>query len=750
MMLWLRNLYYAFPVQLLILHLRSHHLFLGLWLILLAFISGLLGQRLGAHYLFLDPEYLGRVDFWSFFFLGLAFGGYYMTWNLTTYLLCAHYFPFLASLSRPFTKFCLNNLIIPAVFLLIYLGKLIHFEAVYEELSFESIFLNALGLVFGATALILFNFVYFHYTNKDISSFEISGLPLPASGGNIAPGRRTVNPDHIKLDQNRWRVRTYLNEAFSPRMVRSVAHYDSRLLMNIFKQNHLNALIIQLISMILLVMLGQLIDNPYFRIPAAASLFILASIFTAILGALIYWFNNWWVTILILLLIGINYLTSFERVSYRNKAYGMDYTTEPATYSYEKLQQVFPEQVEKDRLSTLQTLNRWKKRFHPGNNKPKLVILCVSGGGLRSATWAVQVIQQADSLTGGRFLDHTVLITGASGGIMGTAYMRELLLRRRLGLPVDFYHRRHVENISKDILNSTIFTIVTNDLFLPWATFEAGGYRYRKDRGYTFEQQFNENTGGLLDKSLADYRRPEQEGLIPLLYLTPSIVNDARRMIISPEGKSYMMLPPVGEKHFETVEIDAVDFQWLFDKQNADNLRFLTALRMNATYPYILPNVHLPSRPAVEVMDAGFRDNYGILSATRFIQVFQKWIRENTSGVVLVQISTSERIEEIAPSNDKGIIESLFNPLGIAGQLLSLQEFEQDNSLGFIFDLLGEERFEIIRLIYRPNTASKLEATVSFHLTEGEKKNVLSAIDLPENQSSLRQLKQALRTSSKQ
>jgi hypothetical protein len=188
------------------------------------------------------------------------------------------------------------------------------------------------------------------------------------------------------------------------------------------------------------------------------------------------------------------------------------------------------------------------------------------------------------------------------------------------------------------------------------------------------------------------------------------------------------------------VEIDAVDFRWLFQRQNADNLRFLSALRMNATYPYVLPSVFLPSSPAIEALDAGFRDNYGILSATRFIQVFRDWILENTSGVILLQITSSDRIESITPSDNKGIIESLFNPLGIPRQLISLQEFEQDNSLGFLYDLLGPDQLHLVRFLFRPERDDELLAGISFHITEREKRFVLGAIQEPDNQASLRQL----------
>jgi hypothetical protein len=741
------DVWYSFPIQLFLLHIRSNQLLLALWIILAMFVSGDIGQKLGFRYLFLDPEYLGAVNFWSFFFLGFTFGGFTMTWHLTTYLLSAHYFPFLASLSRPFTKFCINNAIFPAGFLIFYLATLIVFQYRYEDLTGGTILLNCLGVLAGAFLLIIFNLLYFYFTNKDIFHFlKVNKKLLPPDLiPQIAPGRRGVDLDSIKLDENRWLVSTYFTETLGVRAVRSVAHYDSKLLMNIFQQNHLNALIIQLFSMILLMLLGQLIDYTYFRIPAAASLFILGSVILAILGALIYWFDQWWITLFIILLGIINYITSFEFLHFNNRAYGLNYEVPRAEYAYKKLEKlVQSEQVQVDKANTIKVLENWRRKVKRPGRKPKLVLLCVSGGGLRAATWTVQSLQTADSLTNGKLLDHSVLITGASGGMFGAAYLRELQLQKKLQQTVDLYADIHTENVSKDLLNSVAFTLVTNDLFLPWSTFESGEYRYQKDRGYTFEKQLNENTGQILNKSLNDYREPEAQGLIPMMYITPSIVNDVRRMIISPQGVSFMMVPPVGNANLQAVEVDAVDFGWLFRNQNAYNLRFLTALRMNATYPYVLPSVHLPSTPGVEVLDAGFRDNYGTNSAVRFLHVFKDWIQENTSGVLMVQISSSEKIEETYPSNTQGLISSLLNPVGIAGQLIVFQEFEHDNAIALMYELFGKNRFEFIRLVYSPGADAKVRAAISFHLTNGERENVLNAIHLPENQTNLRRLVKAL------
>ena len=144
---YLKQFYYAFPIQLLLLHIRSNLLLLSLWFFLLLLMSGSLGRRLGLQYLFLDPEYLGKVDFLSFYIVWLALGGFFMSWNLTTYLLTAQYFPFLASLARPFTKFSINNLVLPLAFGLFYLLLIGYFQDQYQSWPLSQIIWDLLALV---------------------------------------------------------------------------------------------------------------------------------------------------------------------------------------------------------------------------------------------------------------------------------------------------------------------------------------------------------------------------------------------------------------------------------------------------------------------------------------------------------------------------------------------------------------------------------------------------------------------------
>ena len=332
---WFTDIIYSFPVQLLFLHLRNNLLLIGMWVVVWLLLTGTVANLYGVKFLFLSPEYMGEVGFNSFFILGVAFGGFFMTWNLTTYLLDAHHFPFLASMKRPFTKFILNNFIVPVTFLVFYFSYTIWFQRYFEYWSATVILTNCVAFLLGIILMLLLSSAYFQFTNKDIFNFSKNkrkDLP-PNLVSSMAPNRRIDRIQNIKRGNVRWRVDTYLTESLRPRIVRSVQHYEYNLLLKVFKQNHLNALVVQLMSLVTLVAMGYLIDYPIFRIPAGASIFILFSIVIALSGAITYWFDRWRITVFVVLLVAINFLPKFESFNHNNKAYGMDYETAPAKYT---------------------------------------------------------------------------------------------------------------------------------------------------------------------------------------------------------------------------------------------------------------------------------------------------------------------------------------------------------------------------------------------------------------------------------
>jgi hypothetical protein len=143
------------------------------------------------------------------------------------------------------------------------------------------------------------------------------------------------------------------------------------------------------------------------------------------------------------------------------------------------------------------------------------------------------------------------------------------------------------------------------------------------------------------------------------------------------------MKPLYDSVRIPEIDPDAVDFGALFVKQQPMNLRLLTALRMNATFPYVLPNVWLPSAPVIDVMDAGLRDSYGQETALRFLFVFRKWLLENTSRVVLIQIRDRKNGGWEEPFESNNISEIITKPMMLLQHnYYKMQEYSQNETIG--------------------------------------------------------------------
>src|SRR5687767_3584975 len=158
-MAYLKGIFYSLPVQLLFLHFRKYQLLVLFWLLLFLIAAGGFMKSFGADALFLAPEYLGNVNFVSTALVGMAVGVFIMCWNVTTFILFSRHFTFLAATQYPFLKYCINNSIIPVVFLIFFLVKGYSF-AHYKELipNIEIAFLT-LGFLSGLLFVLTMSFL---------------------------------------------------------------------------------------------------------------------------------------------------------------------------------------------------------------------------------------------------------------------------------------------------------------------------------------------------------------------------------------------------------------------------------------------------------------------------------------------------------------------------------------------------------------------------------------------------------------
>lgn len=733
-----RNFYYSFPIQLLLLHFRKSQILLIFWGILFLTVTGHFLKVFGADALFLAPEYLGQVNAAGAAIIGVAMGIFMMSWNITTFIIHSSRCRFLATTSNPFLKYCLNNALIPAIFLIVYFFNALNFGLNKELIPLSQFLLNVGGFLGGFILLLLISFAYFFTADKRILRFY---QPRFLNINNVKKRRRVNKVE--SADDHGLKVRFYLNSYFKVKQARPVEHYNQTFLDEIFKRHHFSALITIVLAFIFMIFIAFFLDKTIFQVPAAASVLILFAILIAVLGALSYFLRSWSLLFMIALLLVVNILYQKEIIDPHNKAYGLDYTSEsrPA-YTLEHLRELnAPPKMEADKKNMLSILNKWKTK--QVDEKPLMVVFNFSGGGLRGAGFSMNVLQQLDSATQGMIMDNTMLMTGASGGMLGGAYFRELARQRAEGQNIEIGNKSYFDNISEDLLNPVFSAMIARDLITPRQNFTYNQHRYTKDRGYAFEQKLNLNTKGILDKPIGFYKEAESNAEIPLMILNSVVTNDLKKLMVCTQPLSFMMQEEYTDSATYMSGPDAIDFAALFKNENPMDLKMLTALRMNATYPYVLPAVWLPSEPVIEVMDAGLRDNNGQETTLRFLNVFKEWINEHTSGVLIIQIRSRQKGSWDGNYTNGGLAGVITKPFTmLQNNWFVLQDYFQDDEISYAQNFLTVP-LNRVAFMYIPEKEDNA-ASLNFHLTAREKIEVQSSLKRLNNMKAFEEVREIM------
>jgi len=732
---WLRGFYYSLPIQLLFLHFRRYQVLLVFWFMLFSTVDGVFMKSFGADSLYLAPEYLGNVTAISFAIVGIAIGMFIMSWHVTTFILFSRNFKFLATTTNPFLRYCINNSVIPAIFLVFYFFKAWHFDHFKELIPTTDIIFLGGGFVCGLLFILIISFIYFFGADRSILRRM---LPII---NNPREYITHLQPPTVKVNEQPFlKVEWYLEAPWRVKKTRDVSHYTQQFIDILFKRHHFAAVIAVFTAFLLLMIIGFFLEHRFFQIPAAASVTIFFAVLIGVSGAFSYFLQSWSVPYLISLVVILNIFYKVEWIDPRNKAYGLNYSNqnERPVYSRENLVTMCNEKnMDEDKQNMIRILENWKR--NQNDDKPLLVMINTSGGGNRSAAFTMNALQKLDSVTHGELMKRTFLITGASGGMLSAAFFRELYLRKEKGTNVNLRDKKYVDEISGDLLNPMFSSFVARDLIAPAQKFKVGPYTYVKDRGYAFEMKLDDNTEGLLNKHLGDYKQDEYNANIPLLFFNSVVSRDGKKMIISTQPIRFMMQGRQDTTRMPRMDPDAIDFTSFFSRQDPQNLSILTALRMNATFPIVLPNVWLPSEPIIDVMDAGLRDNYGQETALRFLENFDDWIKQNTSGVLVIQLRDREAGGWENPYYSDNMSDHITKPFFLLQHnWYKMMEYFQNDMLSYYTKNLPYDLYKVSLQYVADNEESK--AALNFHLTQSEKTNIAFAMNSEYNKKSLQQV----------
>ena len=717
---FLQDFYTSFPVQLLLLHFKKYQILLFIWYLLFSMINGGFLKNYGAEALFFNPEYNGSASFLGLLLLGTGWGMIIMSWNITTFIIHSKRFIFLAGVRHPFLKYCVNNALIPASLLIFYLCRLYVFSRDQELRTFSEIMVQYFAILLGFIILVIGSFIYFYVTGKKIESRLTSGFRKETESIKAVNSRTGLD------------VKYFFNATLQLLTVDD-QHYLSKDRVDVvFRRHHLAAITVIILGFIILATIGFFLDYWLFEFPAGLCIIMLYAILIAVVGAFSYFLQSWSLPFAIVLIGVLNLAIKYDLIDPRNEAFGMRYSDKGARPAYNKLaidELCTPAKITADSLNMIAILNNWKKK--QTSDKPVMIFINASGGGLRSAAFTMNCLQRIDSLTNGALMQQTFMMSGASGGMLAATYYRELYrkVKKDTRNPA-YYETKYSDNVTKDILNSVFSSLVARDLLATKQTVNIGAYTFKKDRGYAFESKLGENSEGLLNATLAETAADEWNARIPLIVFNAVINRDGRKLVMGSQPYSFMM-----KSGFTNKEIisDAVDFGALLKDQSPMNIRLVTALRMNASFPYILPSVWLPTNPVIDVMDAGLRDNYGQETSLRFISFFQQWINENTGGLVIVQLWDEPSDNWQKPVETKTISDMMVTP----GTMVQLNW----HKLQHVF-LNGQYHFfkkQSTVPVYKAEIqyyASKVEraAAMSLHITANERKEIRTSIYNPLNQ----------------
>lgn len=313
----------------------------------------------------------------------------------------------------------------------------------------------------------------------------------------------------------------------------------------------------------------------------------------------------------------------------------------------------------------------WKALAAPGDpdvvgGRPKLVLVAVSGGATRSAYWTAVMLDRLERDLCG-FGRRVRIISGASGGMLGTAcyvtYRRDVARSTASERPCGMVHRGQgpstyspwVGDVPFDSMDPLARYIALSEV---WKALWPGVTRV--DRGVILERDWSG-----IRYPFADLAPLERAGRVPSLIFSPMIVEDGRRLLISnldlshdDSGRPSPILLTRGRQiaHDEAADADGssdelyslsgLEYSRLFPRDRDGGLLLSTAVRMNASFPFLSPAVNLPTVPPRRVVDAAYYDNYGIQVATAWIHQNRDWLTRHTSGVLLVQIRDASSVKD--------------------------------------------------------------------------------------------------------
>jgi hypothetical protein len=297
------------------------------------------------------------------------------------------------------------------------------------------------------------------------------------------------------------------------------------------------------------------------------------------------------------------------------------------------------------------------------------VVIATAGGGIQAAAWTTRVVNGLKQELGGDPLPRVALISSVSGGSLGSFYLGAALSHKIKGLD----DAEWVSTLNS--LDDVAWGLVNPDI---WRTVQPWIRDPDVDRAWALERSWEERSG-MHETYLVDWAAQAGKQLPAFVFNATMIERGAALAFGTSDFPS--------EANVQAKLRRVQDFRRLYNNQV--KVRVSTAARLSASFPYVAPASRSDfdtSRPDFHVVDGGYYDNFGLLSAMDWLnQAFYE--RPNRfHRVAIVAIRSFADGSGEAQGSLEGWNYQVYAPLQGVLQVRSNQQLAEDQAKLRIFE----------------------------------------------------------------
>lgn len=422
-------------------------------------------------------------------------------------------------------------------------------------------------------------------------------------------------------------------------------------------------------------------------VPALASLLMLLTMLTWLLGAMTFYLDHYGIPALLLLaLLGmLNALCPWSDHIYRL----VDPVMAPSPNPAEVL-----------------TATRSKA----------VIVVAAEGGGIQAAAWTAQVLEGLRAQFGTAFDGALRMISGVSGGSVGTACYMDWLLHPEAT-------KKPSEAAALSSLDEVAWGMAWPDFLraaFPW------GFGWTIGRGTALERAWSRNCAAdprndmRLTGPLSMWRAPAASASpsVPAVIMNSTVVESGNRLLL---GTSVLerCLAPEGRE--DAAEVNCIGNRIM-------DVSVATAARLSATFTWVTPaaranvNSHKP-----HLVDGGYYDDYGMATLVEWLDEALQGAGDAVKKVLVLQVRCAPLNAPVTPQYKTSSRGWFFQAIAPIKALIEVRSAGQVAHNDIELALLQEKwrgRADVQSVTFEfPGK----EPPLSWHLTEEQKKAIRQA-----------------------